>query len=103
MTTRTEFEWDEAKAQSNLVKHAVPFNYAARVFLNDRSVDFDVSRTTDGEVRRKVVGVIDGRLFSVVYVRRGGAHSADLGTTLQRQGGATLWPATHSAVRLCHN
>ena len=72
MTTRTEFEWDDAKASSNLAKHGVPFSYAARVFLDDRSVDFDVSRTADGETRRKVVGAIEERLFSVVYVRRVG-------------------------------
>ncbi len=72
MTSRAEFEWDDAKASSNLAKHGVPFSYAARVFLDDRSVDFDVSRTADGETRRKVVGAIEGRLFSVVYVRRVG-------------------------------
>ena len=72
MTTRTEFEWDDAKASINLAKHGVPFSYAARVFLDDRSVDFDVSRTADGETRRKVVGAIEERLFSVVYVRRVG-------------------------------
>ena len=73
MTTRTEFEWDDAKASINLAKHGVPFSYAGRVLLDDRSVDFDVSRTADGEIRRKVVGAIEGRLFSVVYVRRVGA------------------------------
>jgi uncharacterized DUF497 family protein len=26
------FEWDDAKAQSNLAKHGVPFAYATRVF-----------------------------------------------------------------------
>ena len=72
MSTHAEFEWDEAKASRNLAKHGVPFSYATRVFLDEASVDFDVSRTADGESRRKVVGAIEGRLFSVVYVRRMG-------------------------------
>lgn len=72
VNSRAEFEWDDAKASGNLAKHGVPFRDAARVFLDDRSVDFDVSRTSDGEIRRKVVSAIEGRLFSVVYVRRMG-------------------------------
>ncbi len=64
------FQWDDAKAASNLAKHGVPFDYAARVFLDEAVVDFDASRETDGEARRKAVGQIEGRVFTVVYVRR---------------------------------
>lgn len=56
----------------NLAKHSVPFSYAARVFLDDTAVDFDFSRTVDGDSRRKIVGAIEGRLYAVVYVRRMG-------------------------------
>jgi uncharacterized DUF497 family protein len=49
----TEFEWDNAKAASNLTKHGVPFAFAARVFLDAGVVDFDASRAPDGEARRK--------------------------------------------------
>ena len=66
-----EFEWDDAKAQSNLAKHGVPFAYAARVFLDAGLIDFDASRPGDGEPRRKAVGAIEGRLFTVVYTSRG--------------------------------
>ena len=72
MDIREEFEWDEAKANGNLAKHGVPFSYATRVFLDDELIDIDVSRTADGESRRKIVGVIEGRLYSVVYTRRAG-------------------------------
>lgn len=34
MAGRREFEWDDAKARANLAKHGVPFDYAARVFLD---------------------------------------------------------------------
>ena len=38
------FEWDDAKAASNLVKHGVRFDYAAQVFLDEAVIDFDASR-----------------------------------------------------------
>ena len=69
----TTFEWDAAKAATNAAKHGVPFEYAARVFLDVAAVDFDASQPRDGEVRRKIVGAIDGRLFVVVYTERGDA------------------------------
>lgn len=67
-----DFIWDETKAASNLAKHIVPFPYATRVFLDVDVIEFDVSRAEDGETRRKAVGLIDGRLFTVVHTQRGG-------------------------------
>jgi uncharacterized DUF497 family protein len=67
-----EFDWDPAKDASNERKHGVPFSYATAVFLDPRAVDFDVSRPEDNEPRRKVVGSIEGRLFTVVYTVRNG-------------------------------
>jgi len=74
MAGQREFEWDDAKAKSNLAKHGVPFAYATRVFLDPRLVEFDASRDGDGEARRKAVGLIDGKLFIVVYTDRGGVY-----------------------------
>ena len=64
------FDWDDAKAASNLAKHGVPFDYATRVFLDEAVVDFDASREADGEARRNAIGLIEGRVFAVVYVQR---------------------------------
>lgn len=72
MNVGLEFEWDDAKAQGNLAKHGVPFAYAVRIFLDAGIVDFDASRPGDGETRRKAVGDIEGRLFTVVYTLRDG-------------------------------
>jgi uncharacterized protein len=59
-----EFEWDAAKAESNLVKHGVSFE-AARCVFDDvfayELFDFD---STQGEVRCVVV-------LRVVYTERG--------------------------------
>jgi hypothetical protein len=74
MAGRREFDWDDAKAKTNLAKHGVPFAYATRIFLDPRLVQFDASRDGDGEARRKAVGLIDGNLFIVVYTDRGGVY-----------------------------
>jgi uncharacterized DUF497 family protein len=68
---RRHFEWDDVKAAGNVAKHGVPLAYAVRVFLDPNLIDFDASKPEDGEVRRKAVGVIEGRLFTVVYTERG--------------------------------
>ena len=67
-----DFEWDDAKAASNLAKHGVRFELAIRTFFDVTKVDVDASRSADAETRRKVIGVINGQLFTVVYTRRQG-------------------------------
>jgi uncharacterized DUF497 family protein len=74
MAGERAFEWDEAKAEANLVKYGVPFVYAARVFLDPRMVDIDASRTSDREARRKAIGLVEGRLFVVVHTDRDGVR-----------------------------
>jgi uncharacterized protein len=66
-----EFEWDPAKAESNLAKHGVSFDVAIAAFADPAHRDLDTSRTADGEERRKVVGLIQERLITVVYTMRG--------------------------------
>ena len=70
MSDDRAFEWDDAKAANNFAKHGVEFEFAVRVFLDEARADFDASRVADGEVRRKVLGMIDGELFTVVYTQR---------------------------------
>ena len=67
MQGRWEFDWDEAKARSNLATHGVPFRYAIRVFLDPNMADFDASRGGDMEARRKAAKpiksvMIEGKL-----------------------------------------
>lgn len=71
MAKRLTFEWDDAKAIANEAKHGVPFEYAASIFLDPERIDFDASRPEDKEIRRKVVGRIEMRRFTVVYTERG--------------------------------
>ena len=66
-----ELEWDPDKARSNLVKHHVSFEVAARVFLDpDRIETFD-GREDYGEDRWKTVGLVEPALLAVVYTVRG--------------------------------
>ena len=55
-----------------MAKHGVPFTYAARIFLDPNLIDIDASQPGDGEARRKAVGMIEGRVFTVVYTQRDG-------------------------------
>jgi uncharacterized DUF497 family protein len=65
------FEWDARKAAQNVAKHGVPFEYAARVFLDRYRLDAEDSRHDYNEERRLTLGNIEGRLYAVTYTPRG--------------------------------
>lgn len=66
-----QFEWDEAKAELNLVKHQISFQEAISVFVDTDLVVEEVSRQMEGERRWKAIGVIGNRRFAVVFTLRG--------------------------------
>jgi uncharacterized DUF497 family protein len=66
-----QFEWDAGKAEQNIAKHGIPFEYAARVFLDPHRLDSADDRRDYGEERRFTLGRIEGRLFAVAYTPRG--------------------------------
>ena len=64
-----DFEWDDAKALSNLRKHGVSFAEAATVFADPAAVYLDDGSGTD---RMVVVGTsLRDRVLYVVHVERG--------------------------------
>ncbi|HTH96161.1 MAG TPA: BrnT family toxin [Stellaceae bacterium] len=71
MNMPTDFEWDDQKDAANIAKHGIPFAEAVAVFLDINRIDIATIRAEDGEDRMKSVGMIEGRLFTVVYVMRG--------------------------------
>jgi len=73
MDPRLTFEWDDAKSRSNELKHGLPFTDAILVFLDPLRADYDASHPSDGEERRKAVGLLTIGLVTVVYTRRGEA------------------------------
>lgn len=69
------FEWDAAKAASNLAKHRVSFETVARAFA-DPFLLTRQDRIEYGEQRWQTIGMVDGHLLLLV------AHTvAEVGET----------------------
>jgi uncharacterized protein len=67
-----EFEWDEGKAERNLIKHGVSFDEAKTVFDDLLYVDFYDPDHSENEDRYLIVGEsVQGRLLIVSYTERG--------------------------------
>jgi uncharacterized DUF497 family protein len=65
------FEWDAAKADANLRKHAVAFKDAKLIFDDDFAVRSLAVDGGDGEQRMLATGIVNGRALTVVYAERG--------------------------------
>lgn len=63
--------WDETKRQANLAKHGVDFAVVVNFDWTTADVRVD-DRFDYGEVRKFALGLIDGRLFALVYTERNG-------------------------------
>lgn len=64
-----EFEWDDAKANSNLAKHNVSFEIAREAFQDPNWVELDDDHPDESRYRR--VCAYEGRIYVVVYTERG--------------------------------
>jgi uncharacterized protein len=65
------FEWDEGKADSNLIKHGVSFDEAQTVFNDSLYVDFYDPDHSENEDRYLIIGESSrGRLLIVSYTER---------------------------------
>jgi len=62
---RTKFEWNPAKARSNLKKHGVSFELASRVF-SDPFALIRQDRVEGGEYRWQALGMVEGDLLLLV-------------------------------------
>jgi hypothetical protein len=65
-----EFEWDPAKAITNLRKHKVPFLRACEVFNVPGRVERPGASDEPDEERWIVIGCADGQILFVVYTQR---------------------------------
>lgn len=59
------FEWDETKAQTNLKKHHISFEIAARVFFDPLALSYQ-DRIENNEPRWQTLGMVDGCLLLLV-------------------------------------
>lgn len=71
MSRPLDFDWDEAKAESNFRKHGISFRTASGIFADPDHVVIDTARKEDGEVRLKAIGTVFGRVLTLVFVMRG--------------------------------
>ena len=66
------FEWDPAKARTNLRKHGVSFDEAATVFLDDFSLTGNDPDHSEDEERFVMFGISNaGRLLVIAHTARG--------------------------------
>lgn len=62
---KIKFEWDTAKAASNLKKHRLSFETAARVFADPFAL-VEQDRIENGEQRWQTLGLVEGHLLVLV-------------------------------------
>jgi hypothetical protein len=66
-----DFEWDDAKAASNLAKHKVSFEAARQAFRDVFAVEREDTTERHDELRFTLLGMVDGRILFVAYTMRG--------------------------------
>ena len=67
-----KFEFDAEKDVVNRIKHGVSLAFGARVFDDVDYLLIPTFRKEDGEDRYKVVGAVEGALWTAVHVSRDG-------------------------------
>ena len=70
---KMEFEWNDAKSSSCFSRRGFDFGYAVRAFLDPHRIIVQDRRREYGEPRYRLLGMIDGRVYVVVYTLRGSA------------------------------
>lgn len=66
-----KFEWDEAKSELCFLNRGFDFAYAANVFADTNQLIKLDERYSYGEDRYQITGMIEDRLFVVVFTIRG--------------------------------
>ena len=72
-TIKVEFEWDDVKNDACFVRRGFDFAYAIRAFFDPHRIVVQDRRRDYGEERYRLLGMIDGRVYVVVYTVRGSA------------------------------
>ena len=65
-----DFEWDQAKAESNLRKHGISFSAATGVFDDAWAIERPDARNVYGEDRFILIGEASGEVLVVVFTER---------------------------------
>ena len=68
-----EFEWDEAKDAANLAKHGVSLAKAVRLDWDEAFDRVDI-RADYGEIRKRALVPMRGRIYFCAYTIRNGVY-----------------------------
>ena len=66
-----DIAFDTAKDAANRDKHGVSLAFGAEVFRDEDHLILSSHRLIDGEDRSKAIGLVDGKLWTAIYVMRG--------------------------------
>lgn len=66
----SESRFDPAKDAINREKHKLPLAFGERIFADGDHLILPSIREIDGEERFKVIGAVDGKLFTGVFTWR---------------------------------
>lgn len=67
----SEDRFDPVKDAANRDKHGLPLTFGDRIFGDDDHLIIPSIREVDGEERFKVVGIVEEKLFTGIFVWRG--------------------------------
>jgi len=70
MIKTSDFEWDDAKDQSNQRKHGISFSLAQFAFLDERRVILEDLDHSDDEKRYYCLGKVAGGIMTVRFIYR---------------------------------
>jgi uncharacterized protein len=65
-----DIEFDADKDEINRFKHGLPMAFGRQVFDDPQHQLLPSFRPIDGEDRYKVIGMVDGKFYTAVYVMR---------------------------------
>ena len=68
-----KFQWDDAKAATNVAAHGVTFEASRNVFKDPFALDWLDESEDYGEDRYAIIGMVERRLLFVAYTMRGEA------------------------------
>lgn len=66
-------EFDTGKDTANLAKHGLSLAFGVRLFDDENHIFTPTIRDGDEENRFKLIGMVDGRLYTAIHVWRGNA------------------------------
>lgn len=84
-----DFEWDQAKSDTNLRERGFGFDFAALVFAGP-VLEFLDDRKDYREVRVQAIGAVDDIILSVIYTDRGPVRRI-ISARIANRGERRLW------------